>query len=167
VYEVGLILSLMAIPSTLVSMAATVTQALGRARLFLPLSIASVAIQATLTIPLSSISPVAVAGGHAATLGLTAVILYRMVFGPGWSSIVLEALQRSAPAFALAAVFVLVRLPFGWHPGAGLAVVAGAVGLVTYVALAILLWPAVAGAFVDLVRRAPSYLRSAPRAAGR
>jgi peptidoglycan biosynthesis protein MviN/MurJ (putative lipid II flippase) len=156
VYEVGLVLSVMAIPSTFVFLTGSVALALGRSRVFLPLSIATLVIQAAFALPLSSISPVAVAAGHAANLVLTAALLLRLTLGVTWPSIALEALRRSAPAFALSAVFVLVRLPFGSDPGAALAVVSALIGLAAYVALAVVLWPSVARAFLGLLRKPPS-----------
>ena len=153
VYEVGVVLSVMAIPASLLFLTGAVTIALGRTRLFLPLSISSLAIQAALTIPLSSISPAAVAAGHATTLALTVAILYRMIFGRDWASIAFAALRRAAPAFALSSVFVLFRLPLGSDPSAGLAAAAALAGLAAYATLAVLLWPSVARAFIDLLKR--------------
>jgi O-antigen/teichoic acid export membrane protein len=156
VYRIGLVLSLMAIPAALLFLAGSVTLALGRARSFLGLSAAAIAIQLALVLPLSSISPLAVAGGHASTITITAALLLRSTFGRSWAAVALTALRRSAPAFALASVFVLIRLPLGSSPSALAALGAVALGLCVYVLLAVLLWPSVSAAFVNLLRRPSS-----------
>jgi putative peptidoglycan lipid II flippase len=153
VYEIGLVLSLMALPTALLFLAGSVTLALGQARRFLPLSVVTVALQAALALPASSISPQAVASAHAATLLIATALLLRLTFGPGWAGVTAVALRRSLPAFALASVFGLVRLPFGSDPGVVAALAAAIIGLIAYVALALLVWRSVSRAFVDLVRR--------------
>jgi peptidoglycan biosynthesis protein MviN/MurJ (putative lipid II flippase) len=154
VYDVGLVLSISAAPSTLLFLTGGATLALGRARVLIPLSLVTLAIQAALVLPLSSISPVAVAAGHTATLTIASAILLRLLFGTGWSAVALGALRRMLPALPLSLAFLAARAPFGEDAGVVEALAAGALGLVVYVLLAVALWPSVSTAFLGIFRRA-------------
>jgi peptidoglycan biosynthesis protein MviN/MurJ (putative lipid II flippase) len=156
-FRIALVLGLMAIPAALLFLAGSVMLALGRARRFIAISVASLAIQLALVLPLSSISPVAVAAGHTGTIAITTILLLRSTFGRSWAQTAATAIRRSAPAFALAVVIVLLRLPFGSDPSAAAALCAAVAGAVAYALLAVAFWPGVSRAFVDLLRRpAPS-----------
>jgi peptidoglycan biosynthesis protein MviN/MurJ (putative lipid II flippase) len=152
-FRLALVLGLMAIPAAFLFLASSVTLALGRARRFVAVSLVSLAVQLALVLPLSSISPTAVAAGHAATIAITTLLLLRSTFGPSWIGTAATAIRRSAPAFALAAVIVLLRLPFGSDPSALAALCAAVAGVVAYALLAVVLWPGVSRAFVELLRR--------------
>jgi putative peptidoglycan lipid II flippase len=154
VYQIGLVLEGLAIPTALLFLVGAVTLALGRANRFLAVGAASIALQAVLVISLSTFGPLAVAGGHAATCLVTAVLLLVATYGPRWPAVAGRALGNSAPAIALTVVFPLARLPLGDEPDLAPAVAGLVVATAAYCALAVVLWPSVSTAFVDLVRRA-------------
>jgi hypothetical protein len=116
-------------------------------------SVASVAVQAVLVVSLSTFGPIAVAGGHVGTSIITAALLLAATYGRRWPGVTLEALRRSLPAFALALVIPLTRLPLGDDPGALTAAGGLVVALGAYTILAVALWPSVSTAFVTMVRR--------------
>jgi O-antigen/teichoic acid export membrane protein len=153
-FDLGLVLGLLAIPGTLLYLGSNLTLALGRAQRLLAVSVAAVILQAAIVFPLSGLGATEVAFGHVATITVMSTLVLRAAFGAGWAQIGLGALRRSLPAFLLASVFFLLRLPLGSDPGALAAVGAGLAGLAAYVVLGRLLWPSVAVAFRDLVRRA-------------
>jgi hypothetical protein len=153
VYELGLVLEAMAIPTALLFLVAAVTLALGRANRFLAVGAASVAVQAVLVISLSTLGPHAVAAGHAATCVITAALLLAATYGRRWPAIAGRALGNSAPALALAGVFPLARLPLGDEPGLAVAGAGLVVATAAYAVLAHVLWPSVSSAFVGLLRR--------------
>jgi peptidoglycan biosynthesis protein MviN/MurJ (putative lipid II flippase) len=152
-YDIGLLLSVMAIPSALMFLTSAATLALGRHRRFLVVGAASVLVHAAIVIPLSGLGPRAVASGHIVSTCFMSGLLMGATFGRGWIRLALDALARSAPAFALASVFLLARLPLGSSPQLLPALAAAAFSAVAYGVLTVLLWPRVGRAFVDLVRR--------------
>lgn len=155
VFELGLVLEAMAVPTALLFLVAAVTLALGLANRFLPVAAVSVAVQALLVISLSTFGPHAVAAGHATTCVITAGLLLALTYGPRWPAIAGRALADSAPAIALAGVYPLARLPLGDDPGLALACAGLVIATIAYAALAHFLWPSVSSAFVGLVRRSP------------
>jgi peptidoglycan biosynthesis protein MviN/MurJ (putative lipid II flippase) len=152
-YDLGLILEGTLIPNTLLFLTGAVTLALRRWGKFLLVGAVSVAIQALLVISLSTFGPKAVAGGHVATSAITAGLLLAATYARAWPGVAIDALRRSLPAFALAAVIPLTRLPLGSDPGFAAALGGLAVGLGAYTILAVALWPSVSSAFVGLIRR--------------
>jgi peptidoglycan biosynthesis protein MviN/MurJ (putative lipid II flippase) len=152
-FELGLVLALMTIPGTLLYLGANVTLALGRSRRFLAVSLAGVIVQAAIVLPLSGLGAIEVACGHVATITVMSALVLRTAFGREWPKLAFAALRRSVPAFLLASVFLILRLPLGSDPGVLAAVGAGLAGLVAYVGLAKLLWPSISTAFIDLLRR--------------
>jgi peptidoglycan biosynthesis protein MviN/MurJ (putative lipid II flippase) len=153
-FELGLVLGLLTIPGTLLYLGSNLTLALGRSRRFLAVSVVAVVIQAAIVLPLSGLGATEVAFGHVASITIMSALVLRAAFGSGWAQLGLAALRRSLPAFLLASVFFAFRLPLGSDPPVLAAVAAGLAGLIAYVALGRLLWPSVATAFVDLLRRA-------------
>jgi O-antigen/teichoic acid export membrane protein len=152
-FELGLVLGLLTIPGTLVYLGSTVTLALGKSRRFLAVSLAAVMVQAAVVLPLSTLGATAVAWGHVGSVAVVAALVLRTAFHHDWARLGFEALRRSAPAFLLASVFLILRLPLGSDPGALAALGAGLAGLAAYIGLGKLLWPDVSTAFLDLVRR--------------
>jgi hypothetical protein len=82
---------------------------------------------------------------------MTAVLM-AATFGRPWLRLAFGGLAASLPAFALASVFVLLRLPLS-DPGLVEALAFGALSMLIYAALVVMLWPRVGTAFVDLARR--------------
>jgi peptidoglycan biosynthesis protein MviN/MurJ (putative lipid II flippase) len=152
-YDIGLLLSVMAIPTALMFVTTAITLATGRSKRFLGVGFASVLVHAAIVIPLSALGPRAVASGQIASSVVMTSLLMAATFGAGWPSVAIRALGRSLPAFALASVFLLLRLPLGADVSLTEALVFSALSAIAYVVLVVTLWPRVGAAFVDLVRR--------------
>jgi hypothetical protein len=152
-YDIGLLLGAMAIPTALLFITTPVTLALGLSKRFLTVGFASVLIHAAIVIPASGLGPRAVAGGHLASSVVMTALLMAATFGRPWARVAARALASSLPAFGLASVFVLLRLPLGSDMGVVEALTFGIISTLVYAALVALLWPRVGAAFVDLVRR--------------
>jgi putative peptidoglycan lipid II flippase len=152
-YDIGLLLSGMAIPAALLFLTTAVTLATGRSKRFLGVGVASVLVHAAIVIPLSALGPRAVAAGQIASCTVMTSLLMAATFGPGWPAVALRALARSLPALALASVFVLLRLPLGSDPSVAQALAFAALSALAYAVLVVTLWPRIGAAFVDLVRR--------------
>ncbi len=152
-YDIGLILGVMAIPTALIFLGGIVTLALGRSRQYLLAGIAGVAVHAVVVISISTLGPRAVATGHAIAATVITVFVLAVAFGQRWPVLARDALGRSAPAFVFSTVYLLFRLPLGSDPGVVAACASAVVATVAYAALAIRFWPSVSTAFVDLVRR--------------
>ena len=152
-YELGLALCIMVVPTALMFLGAMVTLALGRWRQYLFAALAGIAVHATIVISVSTLGPRAVAIGHVASATVLTAIILAIAYRRRWVAIAGEALRRSLPAFGFALVFVALRLPLGDDPGWAAAAAAALVGLLAYVALSVRFWPSVSTAFVDLVRR--------------
>jgi putative peptidoglycan lipid II flippase len=155
-YEIGLVLELMAIPNALLFLTWAVTLAIGRYRRSLVVAAIGLAVQAAGVVSLSTLGPHAVAAAHSGALAVTAAALLAATYGRRWLGVAARALRRSAPAFALALVYPLARLAFGDDLGVGAALAGVVAATIAYVALAIVAWPSVSAAFVDLVRRRPA-----------
>lgn len=151
-YDLGLILGVMAIPNALLFLAGAVTLALGRARLFLLVGAVSVAVQTVVVISLSTFGPLAVAAGHVGTAVVTTSLLLRVTYGRRWLDVTASALWRSAPAFAFAAVFGLLRLPLGSDPSLAAACAGLVASALAYTVLALVLWRSVSTVFLALLR---------------
>jgi peptidoglycan biosynthesis protein MviN/MurJ (putative lipid II flippase) len=151
-YDLALLLELMALSTTILFLTSAITLALGRSRWFIVVGGAGVLVHAGIVIPLSSIGPRAVAAGHAVSIFFLTACLLAVTFGRGWPRIVLRALGRSVPAFALCAVFPILWLVVGSDQGAVAAAATATLGLVLYAALAVVLWRGVSRAFVDLLK---------------
>jgi O-antigen/teichoic acid export membrane protein len=152
-YDLGLVLGAMAIPTALLFLGGIVTLALGRSRAYLTVGLTGIAIQAPIVIAVSFLGPRAVAGGHAATsLAITALML-ATAFGRRWPHVASESLRRSAPALAFSTVFILFRLPLGADPSVISACASALVAFLAYAALSVRFWPSISTAFVDLLRR--------------
>ena len=153
VYDIGLLLCLMAIPTALLFLTTSITLATGRSRRFLGVGLASIGVHAAIVIPISTLGPKAVATGHIGSSLVMTSLLMAATFDGAWPKLAIQALARSVPALALASVFVLLRLPLGSDPGLGEALGCAALSVLVYAALVVTLWPRVGAAFVDLVRR--------------
>jgi peptidoglycan biosynthesis protein MviN/MurJ (putative lipid II flippase) len=152
-YDIGLLLCVMAIPTALMFLTTAITLATGRSKWFLGVGAASVLVHAAIVIPLSTLGPRAVAAGQIASSIVLTALLMAATFGPSWARVALRAFGRSLPALLLASVFVLFRLPLGSDPSLEEALAFGALSVLAYVVLVVTLWPRVGTAFVDLVRR--------------
>jgi len=95
--------------------------------------------------------PLAVAVAHAAVGVALVLAVAVMVFGRKAGGAVLRAVGRSLPAGVLALVFPALGL-LGLASGVATSIAAVAAGLLAYVALGVVLWPAVGGAVVRAVR---------------
>jgi putative peptidoglycan lipid II flippase len=153
IYDVGVLLCVMAIPCAILFLTTPITLALGRSKRFLGVGLASVLVHAAIVISLSSLGTRAVAAGQIASSVFLTCLLLAVTFGSGWPALVLQVLGRSLPAAAFASVFVLLRLPLGSDPGLGEALAFGALSAIAYIVLVVMLWPQVGAAFVDLLRR--------------
>jgi peptidoglycan biosynthesis protein MviN/MurJ (putative lipid II flippase) len=153
IYDIGLLLSLMAIPSALLFQTSAATLALGRSRWFLWVASLSLLFHAAIVFPLAELGPKAVAGGHIVSTTAMTAFLMAVTFGRRWPRLAAGALARSAPALALSSVFVLPRLLLGSDPEVALAIGSATVSALIYAGLVALLWPSVGTAFVDLFRR--------------
>ena len=151
-YDIGLLLGAMAIPAALLFITTPVTLALGRSKRFLSVGLASVLVHAAIVIPASGLGPRAVACGQLASTIVMTAVLMAATFGRPWLRLAFGGLAASLPAFALASVFVLLRLPLS-DPGLVEALAFGALSMLIYAALVVMLWPRVGTAFVDLARR--------------
>jgi O-antigen/teichoic acid export membrane protein len=150
--DLALLLELMALPTTILFLTSAITLALGRSRWFLAVGAAGVLVHAAIVIPLSSLGPRAVAAGHGVSILFLTICLLAATFGRAWPRLVFRALVRSLPAFALSAVFPLLRLVVGSGQDAIEATATATLGLALYAALAVVLWPGVSRAFVDLLK---------------
>jgi peptidoglycan biosynthesis protein MviN/MurJ (putative lipid II flippase) len=153
IYDVGLLLSVMAIPTALLFLTTPVALATGRSRRFLGVGAASVLVHAAIVLPISALGPRAVAAGQIVSAVVMTSMLMAATYGPSWGRLAIATLGRSLPAFAFACVFGLLRLPLGSDPGVVAALAFAALSLLAYAALVVTLWPRVGAAFVDLVRR--------------
>jgi peptidoglycan biosynthesis protein MviN/MurJ (putative lipid II flippase) len=153
IYDVGVLLCVMAIPCAVLFLTTPITLALGRSKLFLGVGLASVLAHAAIVISLSSLGTRAVAAGHIASSVVLTCLLLAVTFGKGWPMVALRALGRSLPAAAFASVFVLLRLPLGSDPGLGGTFVFGALSALAYAALVVMFWPQVSAGFRELLRR--------------
>jgi putative peptidoglycan lipid II flippase len=153
IYDVGVLMCVMAIPCALLFLTTPITLALGRSKRFLGVGVASVLVHAAIVISLSSLGTRAVAAGQIASSVFMTCLLLAATFGAGWPALALRALGRSLPAAAFATVFVLLRLPLGSDPGLGEALAFGTLSAIAYSVLVVIFWPQVGAAFVDLLRR--------------
>jgi peptidoglycan biosynthesis protein MviN/MurJ (putative lipid II flippase) len=153
IYDIGLLLGAMAIPTALLFLTTSITLATGRSKRFLGVGLASVLVHAAIVIPISALGPRAVATGHIASSTFMTSLLMAVTFGPSWPMLALRALGRSLPALAFASVFVLLRVPLGSDPSLLEALAFAALSALVYAVLVVTLWPRVGAAFVDLVRR--------------
>lgn len=153
IYDLGLLLGVMAIPTALLFLTTPVTLATGLSKRFLGVGAVSVLCHAAIVLPISALGPRAVACGHIASSIVTTSLLMAVTFGSSWPRLALGALGRSVPALGLASVFFLLRLPLGSDPGFLEALAFCALSALVYAALVVTIWPRVGAAFVDLVRR--------------
>jgi peptidoglycan biosynthesis protein MviN/MurJ (putative lipid II flippase) len=152
-YDIGLLLCAMAIPTALLFLTTSITLATGRSRMFVRVGLISIVVHAAIVIPLSTLGPRAVAAGQIASSAVMTALLMAVTFGPSWPKLALQALGRSLPALVFASVFVLLRLPLGSDIDLAVALGFAALSAIVYTALVVMLWPRVGAAFVDLVRR--------------
>jgi hypothetical protein len=151
-FDLALILSLAAIPTALVYLAAATSLALGHARQLLLVGAAAIAVHAMIVLPLSTLGPRAVAFGQVGSATVMAAGAIVSAFGRRSFEITGVALWRSLPAFVLAGAVGLPRLLLS-DPSLALSIAAALGSAVAYLALVVLLWPAVGSAFTALRSR--------------
>jgi hypothetical protein len=101
-----------------------------------------------------------VAGALAAATAVATVALLAVIFRSDTAAVSRRIVVGVAPAFLLASVLVVVRLPFGLHlaeamPSPYVACLAAAVGLIAYALISAIAWPRVAGPFIRLATHRP------------
>ena len=140
-YEIGLILGLMAIATTVYVVAGSLLFALGRWQSMLWVSAASLIILAAAMYALAPMGALAIAAGHAGGATASALLVLAMAFRRDLARILRGICSRTALPFLLATVFPLARGLLGSDPSIALELsfLAGASAI--YLTLAIFLWP--------------------------
>jgi peptidoglycan biosynthesis protein MviN/MurJ (putative lipid II flippase) len=151
-FDLALVLSLAAVPTALVYLAAATSLALGHARQLIVIGAVTIAVHAAIVLPLSALGPRAVAFGQVGSATGMAAGAIVSAFGHRSLEVTAAALWRSLPAFLLAGVVALPRLLLS-DPSLALSIVAALLSAVAYLTLVVLLWPAVGSAFTQLRSR--------------
>lgn len=150
-YDLILVLSLLAVPSAFFLLGAAALVSLERWSAAMWVMGASLAMHAVAVLATSPSGPVAVAAGHVVAASLAVGVLFAALLGRGWPRVVAGTMRAAAPAFAFAFVFPLVRLVLG--PAAELHEVGLALAgcFAVYAGLVLSLWPAVGRSFTRLL----------------
>ena len=152
-YGLAIVLTLMVISASLFTLVGSLLLALREWNKVFYVAVTGVIVHVVAIYGVARFGAFAVASAHAAATALMAVVLLRATFGSDFVGVLGAVIRRTAPAFGLSIVFPVVSAGFGAHPSAAAALGGLAVGCVGYGALAVVLWPKVAGPFVTLARQ--------------